>query len=157
MEGGSALPRVICRTEYCIGCGLCQIYCTVRHSKSGEILRAFREKPRAVPRLVLEQNKPESQAVTCKHCLDAPCLDACISGAMTRNENTGAVFCRPERCVGCWSCVAACSFGAVFPDPEGHGVAVKCDLCNGDTIPQCVLHCPNRALVLESGGERNCG
>lgn len=72
---------------------------------------------------------------------------------MTRDEESGAVICREERCVGCWSCVMVCPFGAVLPGRDGHGHALKCDLCAGSDGPWCVVNCPNRALVLAEWGE----
>lgn len=147
------LPAVVCRKEYCIGCRLCEVFCATAHAKSRNVLRAWRESPAPRPRLVVEERGPVTAAVPCQHCADAPCLEACISGAMTREKENGAVICREERCVGCWSCVMVCPFGAVLPGGDGYGFALKCDLCAGSEGPWCVANCPNRALVLAGGGE----
>ena len=56
-----------------------------------------------------------------------------------------------NKCVGCYTCVLVCPYGAVMP-AEGGQVMQKCELCterlNGGT-PACVAACPNRAIVFE--------
>ena len=57
-----------------------------------------------------------------------------------------------EICIGCYSCVGACPYGAPQKN-EINSRMVKCDLCawrldNGDT-PACVLACPMK--VIEAG------
>ncbi|MEM3881332.1 MAG: 4Fe-4S ferredoxin, partial [Candidatus Bathyarchaeia archaeon] len=68
------MKRIVAKEEFCIGCGLCEVYCTVQHSKSKDIIKAYnRENPRPLARVRLEVNKPVSFAVQCRHCEDAPC------------------------------------------------------------------------------------
>ena len=62
-------------------------------------------------------------------------------------EETGAVLCDEDKCVGCWMCVMVCSFGAIQRSLVGSKAASKCDLCIGEDMPVCVAHCPNEALV----------
>jgi carbon-monoxide dehydrogenase iron sulfur subunit len=67
---------------------------------------------------------------------------------MHRDEVTGAVMVDAERCIGCWTCIMACPYGAIRRDGRnGHAVALKCDLCPGLEVPACVANCPNRALT----------
>ena len=68
---------------------------------------------------------------------------------MTRDPETGAIRHDDDRCVGCWSCVMVCPFGAIRLDHERGKVGSKCDLCEGQGTPACVAHCPNEALVYE--------
>jgi len=144
------MKRIIVNEEYCIGCRLCEIYCLTQHSQSKKIIKAFKEEvPRALARVVVEEEGPLSFAMQCRHCEDAPCVAACITGAMHRDERTGAVLCDEERCVGCWTCVMVCPFGAVLRNTSGRKAASKCDLCYGEEMPVCVAHCPNEALVYE--------
>ncbi|MCI5146736.1 MAG: hypothetical protein D3923_14730 [Candidatus Electrothrix sp. AR3] len=82
----------------------------------------------------------------CRHCEDAPCMAACITGSLFRDKN-GAVCCQEERCIGCWSCIMACPFGVIVRDAKLH-VAIKCDQCSGREIPACVAGCPTKALQL---------
>jgi len=144
------MKKIAIHEEYCMGCRLCEIHCLVQHSKSKEIIKAYKgEYPKAQSRLVVEQKGYQSFALQCRHCEDAPCLDACMTGAMRRDPKTGAVICDEERCVGCWMCIMVCPFGVIARNTEGKKVASKCDLCNGETTPVCVLHCPNEAIVYE--------
>lgn len=144
------MKRIAIHEEYCMGCRLCEIHCLVQHSKSKEIIKAYKgEYPKAQPRLVVEEEGYQSFALQCRHCEDAPCLEACMTGAMHRDSKTGAVICDEERCVGCWMCIMVCPFGVIARNTEGKKVASKCDLCNGETKPVCVLHCPNEAIVCE--------
>mgnify|MGYP000694254318 FL=1 len=144
------MKRIIVNEEYCIGCRLCEIYCLTQHSRSKKIIKAFKEEtPRALARVVVEEEGPLSFAMQCRHCEDAPCVAACLTGAMQRDERTGAVLCDEERCVGCWTCIMVCPFGAVLRNVSGRKAASKCDLCYGEQTPVCVAHCPNEALVYE--------
>jgi carbon-monoxide dehydrogenase iron sulfur subunit len=57
-----------------------------------------------------------------------------------------------EKCIGCWTCIIACPYGALTRD-KGNRVVVKCDFCSEHDVPICVANCPNEALTLDSGGE----
>jgi anaerobic carbon-monoxide dehydrogenase iron sulfur subunit len=153
------LKRIFIDEQYCIGCRLCEIYCQVKHSKSKKILKAFREdQPDVIARVLVEEIGNNSFAIQCRHCDDAPCVGACISGAMAKNENTGVVICDEEKCVGCWSCIMVCPYGVIKRDIKSSKVASKCDLCFDEEEPACVKNCPNEALKItdtdrNSGGE----
>ncbi|HII85471.1 TPA: 4Fe-4S ferredoxin, partial [Candidatus Bathyarchaeota archaeon] len=46
------MKRIVAREEVCMGCGLCEVYCTVEHSKSKDIVKAYnRESPRPISRV----------------------------------------------------------------------------------------------------------
>ncbi|MCX8153932.1 MAG: 4Fe-4S dicluster domain-containing protein [Candidatus Bathyarchaeota archaeon] len=142
------MKRIVAKEEFCIGCGLCEVYCTVQHSQSKDIIKAYnRENPRPISRVRREVNKPVSFAVQCKHCEDAPCVVACLSGAMKRDESTGLVLHDAEKCMGCWTCIMVCPYGAIKMDASSKVVS-KCDFCFGLEMPACVANCPNGALVL---------
>ncbi len=143
------MKRIYVKEEYCIGCRLCEIHCLVQHSKSKKIIKAFRrEFPRALPRILVEEKGYLSFAIQCRHCEEAPCIEACITGAMYRDETTGPVLCDENRCVGCWMCIMVCPFGVIRRNLEKKRIASKCDLCQGEEIPVCVANCPNEALEL---------
>lgn len=143
------MKHIVAREAYCIGCRLCEVNCLIRHSKVKNIIKAFKhERDRSVPGVIVEDRGVVSFAVQCRHCDEARCIEACISGAMHRDPNTQAVMCDENRCVGCWSCIMACPVGAVMRG-KGKKVASKCDLCAGEPEPACVAGCPNEALTLE--------
>lgn len=146
------MKRVYAKEQYCVGCRLCEIHCVVAHSDYPDnIVKAFKKQnPRPLPRVLVEENKPISFALQCRHCDDAPCTKACITGAMQRNPQTGVVTNDESRCVGCWTCILTCPYGAIARNEQGKKVASKCDLCSGSgDTPACVKHCPNGALVYE--------
>jgi carbon-monoxide dehydrogenase iron sulfur subunit len=143
------MKRIYAREDYCLGCRLCEINCLVEHSRSKKIIKAFRaERDSVVPGVRVEESGRVSFALQCRHCDDAPCIEACITGAMYRDPGTAAVLCDEDRCVGCWSCIMVCPAGAVMRG-KARKVASKCDLCMGEDTPVCVEGCPNEALVYE--------
>ena len=70
---------------------------------------------------------------------------------MCRNPATGVVSVDEGKCIGCWTCLLACPYGALFRD-ENKKVVAKCDLCPEHEVPVCVTNCPNEALVLSIDG-----
>lgn len=140
------MDQIFVKPEKCMGCRSCEIACAVQHSKEKNLFGALLQSPPPMKRLFVEQGGGITMPVLCRHCEDAPCLNACISGCLYRDEKK-FVRRRKERCVGCWSCVMACPFGVISRDAEKH-LAVKCDRCHKLDVPACVSACPTRALVL---------
>jgi len=70
----------------------------------------------------------------------------CIAGALTKVD--GIITINKDKCVGCYTCVLSCPYGAITPTEQG--VMQKCELCtvSGGT-PKCVSGCPNKAIVFE--------
>ena len=150
------MKRIYVKEEACIGCGLCQVYCQVEHSQSKDIIKAFkRESRRPIPRIRVEKNEDISFAIQCRHCSEPWCVYSCLTGAMHRDSVSGMVSVDAENCIGCWTCIIACPYGALTRD-MGSETIVKCDLCPGRDIPACVVNCPNEALVLGVDGETEC-
>ena len=87
-------------------------------------------------------------AVNCRHCADPLCVKGCITGALTRQN--GMIVIDENKCVGCFTCILSCPYGAIEPDETGR-VMQKCELCtkNGAGEPLCVKNCPNQAIVYE--------
>lgn len=89
-----------------------------------------------------------SLSVACMHCQDAPCVEVCPAGAMTKNAD-GVVLIDADKCIGCRYCEWACPYGAPQFD-QAAGVMTKCNMCT-DLVaqgqnPACVDACPMRAL-----------
>ncbi len=140
------MKRIVCQEEVCIGCHLCEVACVTEHSRSKNVIKAYKEEsPRPHPRNMVEEEGPLSFNVACQHCDEPACVEACIAGAMVKDYDTGVVRHQSEKCVGCWSCVMACPRGAVKIDSTKTKV-IKCDMCPGREVPACVAACPNRAL-----------
>ena len=148
------MKRIYAKEEVCIGCRLCEVHCIVQHSKSKDIIKAFmRENPRPVARIVVEEEGAKSFGMQCRHCEDPVCVYSCISGAMQRNPD-GTVLPDEDKCIGCWTCVMVCPYGAIKRTPTAKPVATKCDMCAGLEVPACVANCPNGALEVRESDEK---
>ena len=83
----------------------------------------------------------------CKHCVRAPCLEVCPTGAIIRTE-FDSVFIQQDVCNGCRACVSACPFGVV--DMGEDGKAHKCTLCydrlQHGQEPACAQACPTDSI-----------
>lgn len=146
------MKRIVIHEDHCIGCRLCEVHCLVQHSASRDIIKAFkieRSQGSLMARVMVEESGPISFALQCRQCLEPSCLEACVSGAMHRDEKTGAVVCDESRCVGCWMCIMVCPAGAIQQSHSARRIASKCDLCYGSDMPACVKNCPNEALTYE--------
>jgi len=137
--------KIYCDITKCIGCRSCEMACVVEHSKSKDIYSALKEKPLPKKRVKAESSGKTIISLHCQHCQDAPCITACMSGALSKDEKTGATIQDTDKCVGCWMCVMTCPFGAIVRDVENH-IAVKCDLCPDRETYACVVACPTGAL-----------
>lgn len=145
------MKKIFAKEDVCLNCRLCEVYCRTAHSQTKDVIKAhLKENPVPVSRIIVEGDNMDSFAINCRHCDKPACVAACITGAMTKNSETGVVSCNEEKCIGCMTCVAVCPFGCV----KTGKVAIKCDLCQGEDEPACVKNCPNKALVyIEVGGE----
>jgi formate dehydrogenase iron-sulfur subunit len=84
----------------------------------------------------------------CKHCHNAPCLEACPTGALFKTEFDTVVV-QQDICNGCGYCVPACPFGVVDINTSD-GKAHKCTLCydrlKGGLEPACAKSCPTDSI-----------
>ncbi len=141
------MKKVYVKEDVCIGCGLCEVYCRLKHSKSKDLIKAYKqETPRPISRLRVDESGIVSFSVRCQHCDDAPCIRACLTGALSRDPETSLVMVDEERCIGCGTCVLACPLGVPRLDTSEKKM-VKCDLCQDEELPVCVANCPNEALL----------
>jgi len=122
--------------EKCTGCGFCERVCSIQH---GKMVSHDKSMIGIVKIRKIGVNIP----VVCQQCLKPLCMDACPTGALFRDEETGVIMVNSDLCVGCKSCTMACPLGSIFVDLEiGH--AVKCDHCKGD--PLCAKVCGYEAI-----------
>jgi formate dehydrogenase iron-sulfur subunit len=91
----------------------------------------------------------------CKHCENAPCQEACPTGAIIRNEFDN-VYVQQDVCNGCGYCIAACPFG-VLSRSEADGAAHKCTLCydrqKDGMTPACAKACPTQSIQFDKISE----
>ena len=121
--------------ERCIGCRICEQWCTWQHDESGGTLSRIH-----VKRLHEEYaNLP----LVCHQCEDTPCINSCKSNALSKDAVTGAILVDSVACTGCRLCIRNCPYTAITYDRVNRKVRI-CDLCGGN--PQCVAHCPEYAL-----------
>lgn len=149
------MKRVYVNEEWCLGCHLCEYYCAFRNSGETDMVKAFSRDVKPIPRIRVEDMETGGDndihfSVSCRHCDDPQCVKGCISGALSVND--GVISVNEDKCIGCYTCVLSCPYGAIVID-EGKAIK-KCDLCtkNGDGEPACVSGCPNRAIVFEERG-----
>jgi formate dehydrogenase iron-sulfur subunit len=164
-------------TTVCIGCKACQVAC---HQWND--LPAGRGKTTELPVLsgdsydnttsfsdvnwrhvkFIEKITPDRSSRAwlmmsdvCKHCVNAPCLEVCPTGAILRTE-FDTVFINEPACNGCRDCVSACPFGVIHmsqgigPMGESKGTAKKCTLCydrlQQELVPACAQACPTNSI-----------
>ncbi|HAT46341.1 MAG TPA: 4Fe-4S ferredoxin, partial [Ktedonobacter sp.] len=85
----------------------------------------------------------------CKHCANAPCQEACPTGAIIRTE-FDTVYVQQDICNGCGYCIVACPFGVIARDEVGDHMAHKCTLCydrlKDGMVPACAKACPTDSI-----------
>lgn len=140
------MKRVYVNEKWCLGCHLCEYNCAFANSGETNMVKALKDKE-IHPRIHVEEDGKITYAISCRHCEDPVCVKSCISGALSKKD--GVVKIDKNKCVGCFTCVLVCPYGAVMPS-ETHA-AMKCELCleNACGSPACVKGCPNKAIVYE--------
>ena len=101
----------------------------------------------------------------CFHCENPPCIKVCPVGATYKDEESGLVLQRYERCIGCRYCAVACPYGIryfnwyepawppgtdLYQNPDvplrPKGIVEKCLYCSHRLpIPACVQACSSGA------------
>src|ERR1051325_9291092 len=163
-------------TSVCIGCKACQAACHQWNALPADLAEQPTEnspgKTRAITgesydntgslsannwrhvKFIEQFSEDRSQAAwlmmsdVCKHCVNAPCLEVCPTGAILRTE-FDSVYINEPACNGCRDCVSACPFGVIHMS-ESRNVAQKCTLCydrlqNG-LQPACSQACPTQSI-----------
>lgn len=149
-------PAFYFNSELCTGCKACMIACIDKHNLNKGVLW----------RRVLEYSGGEWLPVgdayeqnvfayyvslSCNHCENPVCAEACPTQAMHKDEN-GIVSVDPDRCVGCRYCEWNCPYGAPQFDPERKKMT-KCDFCR-DYLEQGPAPVLRRGLPLPRAGLR---
>jgi Fe-S-cluster-containing dehydrogenase component len=90
----------------CIGCWSCVMACKQEHFLPRDI---FLARITMVERGIFPQVVKLLLPTLCNHCEDAPCVEACPTGA-TDIRPDGIVHVNQKKCIGCRSCVIACPY-----------------------------------------------
>jgi carbon-monoxide dehydrogenase iron sulfur subunit len=100
------------------------------------------------PKIRIEEKEDICFAVSCRHCEVPLCTKGCITGALS--VKNGVIMIDKDKCVGCYTCILCCPFGAI--SPSEYGAIEKCELCVRyfTSEPMCVKGCPNGAIVFET-------
>jgi anaerobic dimethyl sulfoxide reductase subunit B len=139
-------------SELCVGCGACVVACMDQNDiypEKGQpaYRRVYRIEDGEFPDAIIRY-----LPAGCMHCEDSPCVMGCPTGAITKDDHTGAVVVKRELCIGCHSCALACPFGV--PRYDRDEKMQKCNLCmervEAGLEPACVRVCPVNALKLDS-------
>lgn len=140
------MKRVYVNEKWCLGCHLCEYNCAFANT-GGDNMAIALKNLKLNPRIRIEEEDGICFAVSCRHCQEPLCVKSCITGALTQKD--GVIAIEKDRCVGCFTCILVCPYGAVFQSDEG--AVQKCELCTKtrDGIPACVKGCPNGAIVFE--------
>ncbi len=148
------MKKIYVDYEKCVACKACETACAIEQHPSHNLFGLLGDKKTQINVRVLAVEH-EAFPVSCRHCEPAWCMDACPSGAISRDSETGAVILNPDRCKACAMCAMVCPFDAIsFKETHrskyGRDVAYKCDLCNdrvrSHELPACVAACHSGAL-----------
>jgi Fe-S-cluster-containing dehydrogenase component len=131
----------------CIGCHACTTACKSENAVPLGVTRTY---VKSVEVGTFPQARRAFQVTRCNQCEDAPCVQACPTGAMYRRPD-GIVDFDKSICIGCKACIAACPYDAIFINPEDHS-AEKCNFCahriDQGLEPACVVVCPTQAILV---------
>lgn len=133
--------RVVCDKDKCVGCLACVVTC-IDHHYTEDALHPV--SGRKYSRVTMPSGYTKYITESCYHCKKAACMNACLFGAISRDEQ-GWVIVDQDKCIGCGSCEKACPFH--IPQFTSDDKMFKCDGCGGD--PSCVKICPNGALSVK--------
>ena len=108
------MKKVYVNEDWCLGCHLCEFTCAAANSGAPDMIKAFAGGKKPVARIQIEEGDKINFAVQCRHCDAHPCVKGCIAGALSVQD--GVIVCDEEKCVGCYTCVLSCPYGAIVID-----------------------------------------
>ncbi len=124
------MKELTIKQEGCVGCQACEMICSATHEGGFNPKYARIKVPARLP-------LPISPKV-CIFCEDAPCIDSCPSGSLSRQGRSPLVIDK-DTCTGCMICIDACPYEGLFFDHKNE-LPISCDLCEGN--PKCINICP---------------
>ena len=142
------MERIYIDRDLCEACKNCVLACmaTKEDIEIAE-LNLSNLKNQSANLIAQPENYEDNAPLFCRHCDEPDCVEACMSGALSKDKKTGVVSVDQDKCAGCWMCVMSCNYGLVFKDKD-RNVAFKCDLCSKQDKPSCIEQCPTDAIKL---------
>ncbi|MFT5873929.1 MAG: carbon-monoxide dehydrogenase iron sulfur subunit [Clostridium sp.] len=133
------MKRIKIDRTKCVGCLTCTTACIVAHDSQ-----------EARSRITVDSNGAYAP-IFCRHCDQPECVYTCMTGAMSKNYETGIVSYDKNRCASCYMCIMACPYGVLKAEAKKQKEIMKCDMCisTSEGNPQCVAKCPMGALTLK--------
>ncbi len=127
------MKRLFIDLDICNRCEECKVCCDYIYHPDNNGITALREYA--------------TFALFCRHCEEAPCVNACYHDALERQPD-GHLKRYMMLCTSCKSCAIACPFGTILPDFIPYLDSI-CDFCAGsqDGVPSCVSGCPEKAVA----------
>lgn len=131
-----AAKKLVFYPDRCTGCKICMLECILNHGNAIDYSKSL-------IRIRINKEKVIQVAEACVQCEEAPCIDACPVGALSKDEELGRIQVDRDICNLCEECVRACPYHGITVS-EKDGKIMVCDLCGGD--PACVKWCPTKAV-----------
>ena len=143
------MHRILINKELCMGCKSCVLACMLKHSKAKNMYLLDLESIDAESMGHIELDKDNNPVpILCRHCEEPECVLTCMSGAMTKDRETGVVLYDNQKCGSCYMCVMSCPYGILKVDDRTKQNILKCDLCKDEECPKCVANCTTGAIEL---------
>src|SRR3990170_3553018 len=103
--------NILINADICTGCRLCELVCSLVKEKESNPAKA---------RICNEFYLMEGMRVprVCVNCQDPPCVAACPTEALVKDNVAGWVNLEYIKCNLCLACIDACPFGAIRLTPE---------------------------------------
>lgn len=124
----------------CIGCFCCMEAC------SRQWFRTLSMNHAALRIKTAGGIKNQMLAVVCQACSDAPCVNACPTGALLQRKGGGALY-NKKKCTACRRCMKACPVQIIGFDGK-LGEIIICKHCG-----YCVRYCPHNVIVMEEAAD----